>query len=69
MLLAASVRCSATQGWHTVNLDITIACEEPRIGPHVPAMREAIAQVLETTPDRGLGQGDHDRETRFLRPR
>jgi 2-C-methyl-D-erythritol 2,4-cyclodiphosphate synthase len=38
-------------GWHTVNLDITIACEQPRIAPHVPAMREAIAAVLQTTVD------------------
>jgi 2-C-methyl-D-erythritol 4-phosphate cytidylyltransferase/2-C-methyl-D-erythritol 2,4-cyclodiphosphate synthase len=26
-----------------VNLDLTIVCEAPRIGPHVPAMKQAIA--------------------------
>ncbi|MEO5805141.1 bifunctional 2-C-methyl-D-erythritol 4-phosphate cytidylyltransferase/2-C-methyl-D-erythritol 2,4-cyclodiphosphate synthase [Devosia sp.] len=35
---------SAAQG-RIVNLDVTIVCERPRIGPHVPAMREAIAQI------------------------
>ena len=33
-------------GWHVINLDITIACEQPRIAPHVRAMRETIAVVL-----------------------
>jgi 2-C-methyl-D-erythritol 2,4-cyclodiphosphate synthase len=32
--------------WRPVNVDITLACERPRIAPHVPAMREAIARVL-----------------------
>jgi 2-C-methyl-D-erythritol 2,4-cyclodiphosphate synthase len=38
-------------GWSMVNLDLTIACEQPRISPHVPAMREAIAAVLRMTVD------------------
>jgi len=38
-------------GWRTVNLDITIACERPRISPHVAAMREAIAAVLGLNTD------------------
>jgi 2-C-methyl-D-erythritol 2,4-cyclodiphosphate synthase len=35
------------QGWHLVNLDLTIACESPRIGPHVSSMREALANTLD----------------------
>ncbi len=51
-VLLASVDVMLKQsGWRTVNLDITIACEEPRITPHVPAMREAIAAVLKTDVD------------------
>ena len=47
-LLLTAVRDLLSQGgWRTVNLDITIACEQPRIAPHVPAMREAIAAVLQ----------------------
>jgi len=38
-------------GWIAVNVDITIACESPKIAPHVPAMREAIANVLNTGSD------------------
>lgn len=51
VLLAAVRDLLAAQGWTLVNADITIACERPRIGPHVGAMRETIAAVLETGPD------------------
>lgn len=33
-------------GWTLANADITIICERPRIGPHVEAMREALAADL-----------------------
>jgi 2-C-methyl-D-erythritol 2,4-cyclodiphosphate synthase len=46
VLLAAVRDLLAEQGWRTVNLDLTIVCEAPWIGPHVSAMREAVASVL-----------------------
>ena len=46
ILLAAVNRLLLEAGWCLVNLDLTIACETPRIGPHVPAMRDALARVL-----------------------
>ena len=36
----------AEQGWRLLNLDLTIVCESPRIGPHVRVMRETLADVL-----------------------
>lgn len=46
-ILLAAVRDLLEQaGWQTANLDVTIACERPRILEHVPAMRAAIAGVL-----------------------
>ena len=51
MLLASVAEMLKRAGWRTVNLDITIACEQPRIAPHVPAMREAIAAVLKMDVD------------------
>lgn len=42
---------AAAQG-RIVNLDVTIVCETPRIGPHVPAMRDAIAQICAISPNR-----------------
>jgi 2-C-methyl-D-erythritol 2,4-cyclodiphosphate synthase len=50
-LLASVAEMLKRVGWRTVNLDITIACEQPRIAPHVPAMREAIAAVLNMDVD------------------
>ena len=46
VLLAAVNRLLLEAGWRLVNLDLTIACETPRIGPHVPAMRDALSSVL-----------------------
>jgi 2-C-methyl-D-erythritol 4-phosphate cytidylyltransferase / 2-C-methyl-D-erythritol 2,4-cyclodiphosphate synthase len=34
------------------NADITIVCEAPKIGPHVPAMRRRIAEILGLAPER-----------------
>ena len=41
----------AEQGWRVGNADITVICEKPRIGPHAPAMRAAIADDLGIAPD------------------
>lgn len=49
-LLAAVNEMLRREGWGVVNLDLTIACETPRIGPHAPAMREAIAETLGIDP-------------------
>jgi 2-C-methyl-D-erythritol 4-phosphate cytidylyltransferase/2-C-methyl-D-erythritol 2,4-cyclodiphosphate synthase len=35
-----------------VNLDVTLVCEAPKIAPHVPAMREAIAAACGIVPSR-----------------
>ena len=45
-LLTRVVDLLAGRDWIPVNADITVACERPRIAPHVPAMRESIARAL-----------------------
>lgn len=45
-LLAAVNGLLESSGWATGNVDLTIVCEKPRVGPHVAAMREVIADVL-----------------------
>lgn len=45
-LLAAVVALLDEKGWRIVNVDLTLVCERPKIGPHVAAMRAAIAPVL-----------------------
>ena len=45
-LLAEVCQMLTDRGWRLVNLDLTIACELPRINPHVAAMREVLAGIL-----------------------
>jgi len=34
------------RGWQVGNADITVVCEQPKIGPHADAMRALIAEDL-----------------------
>ena len=42
----------AARGFRLANADVTLICERPRIGPHVLAMRSALAAILGVEPDR-----------------
>ena len=37
----------ARAGWRPASLDLTIRAARPKLAPHVPAMREAVAALLE----------------------
>ncbi len=50
--LADAARRIAERGGRITNVDVTILCEAPRVGPHRDAMRKAIADVLGLTLDR-----------------
>lgn len=45
-LLKAVGERLACGGWLVVNVDATVVAEEPRLAPHIPAMREKMAQAL-----------------------
>jgi 2-C-methyl-D-erythritol 2,4-cyclodiphosphate synthase len=51
LLLEESCRLVNQAGYRVVNLDATIVAEAPRILPHVPRMREAIATACGITID------------------
>ena len=36
-------------GYEIGNVDLTLICEAPKIGPHRPAMRAAVAQIMGTS--------------------
>ena len=38
-------------GWQVENLDCTLCLEHPKIGPHIPAMRQVLAPLLGTAPE------------------
>jgi 2-C-methyl-D-erythritol 4-phosphate cytidylyltransferase/2-C-methyl-D-erythritol 2,4-cyclodiphosphate synthase len=42
----------AARGGVLANVDVTLLCERPRIGPHRDAMQARLAELLETEPSR-----------------
>ena len=50
-LMADVVARVRRAGWSVVNVDVVIATEGPRIGPHRAAMRAAIAKLLAVEVD------------------
>jgi 2-C-methyl-D-erythritol 2,4-cyclodiphosphate synthase len=49
-LLRTALRLLEEVNYQVVNVDVTVICEAPRIGPHAPAMRERLAAVLGIAP-------------------
>lgn len=52
LFLADAVERAAALGFRPVNLDVTILCERPKIGPHAEAMRARIAAITGLDPAR-----------------
>lgn len=50
--LAHAAQRVAEHGGKIINVDITLLCEAPRVGPHREAMQAAISQVLGIGPGR-----------------
>lgn len=51
-LLAEAARRVRAAGWEPVNVDSTIVAQAPKMAPHIPAMRERIAQALGIAAER-----------------
>ncbi len=47
LFLARAAELVAAQGGRIVNVDVTLICEAPRIGPHRDAMRARIGEILD----------------------
>jgi len=43
IFLSHAMALARAKGFEISNLDVTLVCEYPKIGPHVPAMRTALA--------------------------
>ena len=67
-LLREAVRLAREAGWVPGNVDATVLAEAPRIGPHVPLMRERIAACLGVA-GRRQGESDDERGDGGHRPR
>jgi len=52
VLLERVVTLITAKGYRPSNVDATVVAEAPRIGPHIQAMRERLATVLQIARDR-----------------
>ncbi len=46
VLLKAAYQRVRDAGWQLMNIDSTIVAQAPKMAPHIPAMRQSIAQAL-----------------------
>ncbi|MGJ3255084.1 MAG: 2-C-methyl-D-erythritol 2,4-cyclodiphosphate synthase [Alcanivorax sp.] len=46
-LLAAIYQDVTAAGWQLANADITVICQAPKLAPHIAAMRQRIADLLD----------------------
>lgn len=52
IFLEHAVQLAADHGYRISNVDCTLVCEYPKIGPHQPAMKASMAQIMGLAADR-----------------
>ena len=52
IFLAHAGALARTRGFTISNIDCTLVCERPRIGPHAAAMQACLAEILQIAPAR-----------------
>lgn len=52
LFLAHAVKMVHERGGHIINVDITLICEAPKIGPHRESMQNRVAALCGIEPDR-----------------
>lgn len=51
-LLSEVVALLKKEGYTVGNIDATVCCERPKINPHIPAMQECLAEIMNTPLNR-----------------
>lgn len=51
IFLEHAVRLAASKGYAISNIDCTLICERPKIGPHASAMMQRMGEIMELRPD------------------
>lgn len=52
IFLAHACRLLADEGYAIASIDATILAERPKMQPHIPAMRQRLAEILAIEPER-----------------
>jgi len=50
-LLSHVVQLMQDKGWSVINADMTILAQAPKMAPHIPAMRQRLAELLQVDVD------------------
>lgn len=51
ILLARTIQLIRDKGYELGNADCTVCAEQPKLNPHIPAMQQTMAQVMQVDPD------------------
>src|SRR3954447_4696568 len=65
-LLREAVSRVGAEGWSVLNIDATVICEEPRIGPHAADMAARLGDALGVEADRVNVKGTTNEGMGFL---
>ena len=52
ILLERVMELIEDEGWHVVNVDITIAMQRPKLAPYIIPMRECLSEIMGISPAR-----------------
>ncbi len=52
ILLNRVMELIENEGWHVVNVDITIAMQRPKLAPYIIPMRECLSEIMGISPAR-----------------
>ena len=51
VLLRRTTDLLHSNGWTVGNIDATVCAEQPKINPHIPAMKSCLARLMQTDED------------------
>ncbi len=52
ILLDRVMELIENEGWHVINVDITIAMQRPKLAPYIIPMRECLSEIMGISPAR-----------------
>ena len=52
IFLDHAAKLAAQKGYRISNVDVTLVCERPKVGPHALAMAAELARIIGIAPDR-----------------
>ncbi len=52
ILLDRVMELIENEGWHIINIDITIAMQRPKLAPYIIPMRECLSEIMGISPAR-----------------